>query len=138
MPSKISYKLDMENPTKIEREVVRRVMPRVTDLIAGKARQLAPKRTGKLMRSIVTKMQQGGEVGIVAAKAPHAHLIHEGVKPHEVTLEKKKAMKFVSDGKVFIRKLVKHHPGIVHPTPFLTDAADQSKGDVDAILKGAI
>ena len=105
-----------------------------TRIVAKRARALAPKRTGALRKSIRATVRKKGKIAAVAAKAFHAHLVHDGTKSHII---KSKNSKALSLGPVtYVSKAI-HHPG-QKAQPFLTDAAEQSRGAVEAAIRNVI
>jgi HK97 gp10 family phage protein len=114
---------------KVPAAIQRAAMPDIVAVVAAKARELAPRRTGELAGSIDTVVQRAGERGIVRAKAPHAHLVHNGTKPHPVT---GKALPIpTAEGIIFRRMMT--HPG-TKANPFLTNALEQVESDIERIL----
>lgn len=79
----------------------------IAEAVAEEARRIAPRRTGKLEKSISAK--RIGDVWVVHASAPHAHLVefgHELVRPYTAR---------TGGGGVI---------GTVAPRPFLRPALD--------------
>ncbi len=64
-------------------------------------------------------------VGHVYRETPHAHLVHDGTKPHRITADHGRALKI---GPVLIRGTVLH-PG-AKPNPYLTQALDSNEAAV--------
>jgi len=89
----------------------------------NRAKQLVGVKTGETRASIqsgFTRVSRNGVTGRVGSRLAKAHYYHEGTRAHIIRPKRKKALRFVSDGTVYVRALV-HHPGI-GSTPFLTTA----------------
>ena len=114
-------------------KVRRKVMRAGVRIVALKTRALIPDsgraHKVKLKKSITYGTKAYGFTGYVRSKAPHAHLVHDGVKPHDIKPKRKQALNLGGA----VRKTV-HHPGYAG-NPFLTDAAEQTKSDMAAMMK---
>lgn len=120
-------------------------MKAVTNVVRKHARRLAPRGKGpavnskgnkrkRLAQSIRTRILKKGMDGAVYATAPHAHLVHGGTKPHNMAAKGARVFKI---GGHIIRTKSLHHPG-AKAQPFLTDAAEQSRGEIATAIKGII
>jgi HK97 gp10 family phage protein len=109
------------------------MMPTAVGIVKQRALELVPRRTGKLAQKIESRIEQGGQQGIVAARGRYAHLVHQGTKRHAIKHRKKKALRIRSGGLLFIRAQVREHPG-QRGQPFLTDALEDSRAQVEAVL----
>lgn len=97
------------------------------------------KHKGKLKKSIRYNVQAGGLTAKVKATAPHAHLVHEGTKgPRKVTLnarrqEPAKALNIPGVG-------FRHSAtaGRMPANPFLLKAADETRDEMNKVLKEAV
>jgi HK97 gp10 family phage protein len=132
-------KLEMPELEEILPRARRKIMRAGVKIIALKVRQIAPDsgvaHKGKLRKTITYQVLQGGLQGVVAAKAPHAHLVHNGTKAHEVPAPKDPA-KFRAVYRFHPGGRPAQHPGS-RPQPFMTDAAEQTRGEVERAMKQA-
>jgi hypothetical protein len=109
-------------------------MPKATALVKDRALKLAPLGpTGNLRAGIEERIEQGGLRGAVASTARHSYIVHEGTKPHPVTLQHKRALKIPAGGGVVLRAHAQH-PGN-RGQPFLTDAVSQSERELSALFR---
>ncbi len=109
--------------------------------IAGlKARELAPdsgrSHKSKLNKSIRYDVLDAGMTGRVRAKAPHAHLAHDGTKGHHIPapkdpLKRRKAFPLFAGGHAV------WHPG-ARPNPFLVRAAEEVLPEMQEVLRQGI
>ena len=116
----------------------RKIMYAGAKVVALKARQLAPdsgiKRKGKLKRTIKYGAQDWGWEGYVKTKAPHAHLVHDGTEPHQILARTKESARA---GWMWYRGSTLwpvRHPG-AKAQPFLDDAAEQTKGEIEKAMQ---
>lgn len=112
------------------------------ELVAAKARELAPKgATSVLANSIaplpVTGSFSAGDLqGEVFAGAPHAMPQEEGARPHEIRPRFRRALRIpVEGGFRFAGKV--NHPGN-KPQPFLAPALEQSADDIEGEFSASI
>lgn len=148
----IKGELAIKDLDKVPERTLQRAMPEIVKTLTETAKELAPDsgndhramKSGvknKLRNSIVGKVHNRGESGEVQARAPHAHLIHDGVKSHAIVAPskirhtQKKSLRIAEGGNVFLRRSV-YHPGI-DATPFLTDALEETDRDVERIMEEA-
>lgn len=115
------YTIDLPDPATVAADLVRELMPELTKIVAEDAKVRAPKKSGKLANSIEDRLEDGGMKGAVAAKAPHAHLVHEGTHAH-MTTTSKRALVIPTAAGVLLRRSASH-PG-AKKQPFLTDALE--------------
>jgi len=130
------YRLDkgeIPNLEVLTPKVRRKVMRAGVRIVALKTRTLIPdsgrSHKNKLKKSITYGTKAYGFTGYVRSKAPHAHLVHDGVAPHVIKPVKKKVL-FL--GFTITRSV--RHPGY-RGNPFLTDAAEQTKSEMAAMMK---
>jgi len=128
------YSVDFPNPQQVSKDLVREVMPGLVEVVADKARDLVPTQSGKLKNSIEGRTEQGGLRGAVAARARHAHLVHEGTAGHPIPVRQARALVIRSGGQYLIRASAQY-PG-TRRQPFLTDALKQSEGEISRALSG--
>lgn len=67
----------------------RAAMPEIVKITVTHVRAVAPQRRGlsspkSIVSRIVGRTELDGERGVVAAKAPHSHLLEMGVRPHSL------------------------------------------------------
>jgi len=127
MPRK--YRLDRLEIPELEEmtpKIRRRVMRPAARVVALKVREIAPdsgrRHKSKLNKTIRYQVRRGGLEGVVAAKAPHAHLVHNGTRPHDIPIPRENP------------HTIAHHPG-ARAQPFLLDAARQTRGEVEQVLR---
>jgi len=127
MPRK--YRLDRLEIPELEEmtpKIRRRVMRPAARVVALKVRAIAPdsgrRHKSKLNKTIRYQVRRGGLEGVVAAKAPHAHLVHNGTRPHDIPIPRENP------------HTIAHHPG-ARAQPFLLDAARQTRGEVEQVLR---
>jgi hypothetical protein len=105
-------------------------MPEMVAVVKDKAKELAPdsgkSHNSKLNKTIHGSTDQRGLRGVIKALAPHAHLVHEGTKPH-ITPGKEHVLAIPLNGHLIFRR-VTQHPGS-RANPFLTNALEQSKDE---------
>lgn len=90
-PVNKELKKALDSITFYDRESFRRIEKALDDgskAIERGARQRVPVKSGKLKKSIFSKLDKNEASAYVGAKAPHAHLIEMGVKAKEVDLSK--------------------------------------------------
>ena len=110
---------------------------RIGDVIEGNVKLAARRHrvTGRLERSITTKVTGSGAATVVrvTAGAPHAHLVAGGTRPHTIRPVRSHALPMHRGGSVvgFAERV--EHPG-TRPHPFFADGVDASDADVQRIL----
>jgi hypothetical protein len=133
------YSLQLADPAQVSEQVQQAAMPRCVAIVLARAQRITPRRTGKLVRSLYGMVDRGGRRGVVAAKSPHAHLVHEGVQAHSLKPKRKDRGSFLVIP-TMLGPLVRRsaqHPGY-GGLPFLTDAAEQSRGEIDRALREVV
>lgn len=142
MPRKYRLdKLEMPDLEAMEPLVRKAVFKEGLKLIADWLRAHVPDsgvaHKGKLNKSIRYSVKAGGLLGTVRAVAPHAHLIHEGVRGHW-TLRNPRRQPMVRGlpiaGVGWRTKA--WHPGL-RANPFLTRAADENMDAVVGVMRAA-
>ena len=88
------------------------------DVIAGAD---AHTKTGALVQSIrLRRIAEGWQIGHDLQRAPYAPFVHWGAKPHDIEPNKRKVLRWATDGKVykpsdrgdfFLFAKIVHHPG---------------------------
>ena len=136
MPKK--YRLDkfeMPDILGMEPKLRSKVMRAAVKIARNAARLIAPERTGKLKKALTYSVGRGGVTGKVrATKAPHAHLVHDGTKPHEIHAKSKESAR---SGWKFYRgsttSAVKH-PG-AHGTPYLVESGVKARPEIEEAMR---
>ncbi|MGE4297036.1 MAG: HK97-gp10 family putative phage morphogenesis protein [Desulfovibrionaceae bacterium] len=118
----------LQLPDKIADKVLRSAVLSGAGVVRKRARLLAPKRTGKLAKSIRSKVRKrtGKFVRIydVGPTVRYGHLVEYGTAPHVIKV--RKALAMGKDGR--FGKVVEH-PGSA-PRPFLRPAFDSATTDI--------
>lgn len=105
-------------------------MQRAVLVVEGEAKREAPVRTGNLRRTITSRVEQGGDRGVVGTNAPYARPVHEGSRPHLIRPVRAKALMWPGAGHPV--RVVKH-PGN-KANRFFVRAAERSRGRVEREL----
>lgn len=105
-------------------------MTRCVLVVEGVARREAPVKRGTLRRSITSRVEAGGDRGIVGTNLSYARPVHEGSKPHVIRAKPGSAL-FWRGARHPVK--VVNHPGS-KGNPFLVRAADMSRADVEREL----
>ncbi len=110
----------------MEKKALRKAIGAAAKVFRNEARNNAPRKTGKLRRSIRSEVKKSsmftyeGRVG-PAKGMRYGHLVEFGTKPHEIVTKQKRMLANIKTGIVFGRKV--RHPGMAGK-PFLTPAFD--------------
>lgn len=107
-------------------------MQRVVLVVEAQAKREAPVKRGTLRRSLTSRVERGGDRGVVGTNLKYARPVHEGSKPHIITARAKKAL-FWKGARHPVRSV--RHPGN-KPNKFLVRAATKSRPTVERELKG--
>lgn len=99
---------------------VGRVLKRKGDLLVILAKSQVGVKTGSLKQSIHMRHYRdgGGQFIMVGSSRHHALVHHEGSRPHLITPNKSKVLKFSKRGQTIITRMVRH-PG-TKPNHYLT------------------
>jgi len=109
-------------PDGLRRKMRRLVSDKLADYAVKTMKEKAPKRTGKLRKSI-RKVQRGFEA-YVFPTVPYAMFVEFGTRPHLIRPVRAQALRFVSrSGEVVFTRLV-HHPG-TKPKRFVRETAEE-------------
>ena len=137
MPKK--YRLDkfeMPDILGMEPKLRSKVMRAAVKIARNAARLIAPERTGKLKKALTYSVGRGGVTGKVrATKAPHAHLVHDGTKPHEIHATSKETAR--AGWRLYhgsTHTAVKH-PGVRQGNPFLVDAGERGRPEIEEAMR---
>ena len=115
----------------------RKIMRQAVRVGALKARQLAPdsgrRHKSKLNKSIRYDVLDAGLTGRIKARAPHAHLVHDGTKAHRIPapkdpLRRRKVFPLFAGGHP------EWHPG-ARPNPFLVRAAEETLPEMERVMR---
>lgn len=87
-----------------KREAMQRVVLQGESLM----KRETPVRTGTLRRSITSRVERGGDRGIIGTNLTYARAVHDGSKPHIIRPKRAKAL-FWKGAAHPVR--VVHHPG---------------------------
>lgn len=128
---KITGGLDLQKalsdlPAKLEANILRGAARAGANVIAKKAKELAPVRTGKLKNSIKvgTRLRKGLVTATVRAgsnKTFYARFVEFGTAQHFIKPKKRKSLFFAG-----VTKEGAEHPG-ASPKPFMRPALDSSQ-----------
>lgn len=129
-------KLDWPGLAELPERVIRRAMGAIVEAVTTSAREEAPKRRGRLRRSIKGEVERGGRRGVVKVGAPHAHLIHAGTKSSGRVKPRKSRAMLIPTAAGRIPRASFVHKGIA-ANPFLERGRDNSADEVAEILAGA-
>lgn len=111
-----------------------KVMRAAAKIARNAARELAPIRSGRLRRALTYTVGRGGVTGKVKApKAPHAHLVHDGTKPHTIHALTKESAR--SGWRIYHGSMhtVVKHPGI-RGDPFLVEAGERFRPEIEKAM----
>jgi phage gpG-like protein len=115
----------MQAAVPMVRQELTQAMQRSVLAVEGRAKGLAPVRTGQLRGSITSEVRPAGGVitGIVGTNVPYARIVHDGRGP---VVAHGRALRFTIGGTVFFRKRV----GPAKGNPFLRNAFAQSRATI--------
>jgi HK97 gp10 family phage protein len=127
-------KLEMPELEALEKIARRKVMYNAAKIVALRVREIVPvgaqKHKNKLSKSIRYRAFADGLKSQVASKAPHAHLVHDGTKAHDIRAHSHETAR---SGWMFYHgseRSTVHHPG-AQGFPFLIEARDQTIHEVE-------
>lgn len=130
------YEIKFPEARKVSQGLLKSLLPEMVELVAIRARAIAPRQSGGLAESIEGRVEEEGPRGVIAATARHAFIVHQGTKAHTALAKDSKALTIYSgaSGRPVLRKSMQH-PG-TKGQPFLTDAVEESKGPILSGLSG--
>ena len=109
-------------PDGLRRKLRRLVSDKLADYAVKTMKEKAPKRTGKLRKSI-RKVRRGFEA-YVFPTVPYAIFVEYGTRPHLIRPVRAQALRFETrTGKIVFTRLVRH-PG-TKPRPFIRETAEE-------------
>lgn len=129
-------KLEMPDILAMEPKMRKKVMRVAAKVARDAARSLTPVRSGKLKKALTYNVDRGGKQGKVKApkaKAPHAHLVHDGTKPHDIYA---KTPESARAGWRYYRNSTEtpvHHPG-AKAQPFLVEAGEEARPEIERAM----
>lgn len=127
------YTVDFPEAQGVSLALVKSLLPDIVHVVAVRARQKAPRRSGDLAESIEERVEEDVPRGVVAATARHSFIVHEGTKSHPVAARDSKALTIWSGG-IVMRKSAEH-PG-TKGQPFITEAVEESRTEIAQGLQG--
>jgi hypothetical protein len=104
------------------------LMRRLTLIVEAEAKRQSPVRTGNLRRTITSRVEQGGDRGIVGTNARYARAVHDGRGP---VVAKGKALRFKVGKQTVYRKRV----GPAKGNPFMERAMRAARPQLERELK---
>ena len=130
------FQVDLPNAAAVSRETLRALMPQMVELVKDKALANTPVgKTRNLVKSIFGRVEQGGMQGAIGARAPHAHLVHEGTAAHTTPRKNARALAIPSGGHVVYRGSAEH-PG-ARANPWLKESLENSSDALAGMLRHA-
>ena len=120
----------VEKSTSLAERIIREAAGRAEEFI----RERAPRRTGRLIRSISSTIE--GNRALVGVKVDYARFLEWGTRPHEIRPRHAGALRFVIRGRVIFAKRV-WHPG-VRPRLFVLSAAEALRAELDDLTSGVM
>ena len=108
--------LNLERP-------IERLLEEAADYTEKTLKEKAPKKTGRLRRSIHKKV--GRYEAEIGPTAPYAFHVEYGTRPHIIRPIRARALRFEVGGRIFFARLV-HHPG-TKPQHFVRETAEELK-----------
>jgi HK97 gp10 family phage protein len=130
-------KLEMPDIVSLAPEIRKKVLAKGAQVIAVEARKTAPdsgySHKNKLNKSISYRARNSGLQMAVLAKAPHAHLVHDGTRAHPI---KPKTPESARAGYRFYRGSMAaiQHPG-AKAQPWLVDAGENKRPEVEQVMR---
>lgn len=120
----------------------RQAMDTALDIVAAKARELAPKGPTSMLANSIAKgpitgtFSAGTLEGTVFAGAPYAAAVEDGTRPHVIEAKHRRALRIPIEGGFLFRRRV-NHPG-TQAQPFLGPALEQSADDIEGEFTAAV
>lgn len=113
-----------------------RFMKRVTLVIERRVKKRTPVKSGNTRRAITSRVERGGDRGLVGLNLPHGPALHDGSRPHIIRPTRAKALRFKSaSGAIVFAKEVRH-PGF-KGIPFLKLGLKDAEGEIDQLAEEA-
>ena len=120
----------------LEPKMRKKVMRVAAKIARNEAREIVPVRSGRLKKALTYNVDRGGlsgKVKAVKAKAPHAHLVHDGTKAHDIYA---KTAESARAGWRYYRNSTEtpvRHPGAKAQT-FLVEAGEQARPEIERAM----
>lgn len=105
-------------------------MSRAVLVVEAQAKREAPVKKGTLRRSITSRVEQGGNRGVIGTNLGYAVIVHEGSRPHVITPRRAKAL-YWRGARHPVRRV--RHPG-TRANRFFPRAANSSRAAVEREL----
>lgn len=121
-------------PAKMASELILAVQ-RIVLKIESSAKKNAPVKTGMLRQSIRARLIGTGARGQVSADTNYAAMVHEGQKPHIISVVRKKVLADKRTGAIFGKRV--RHPG-AKGQPFLKQALEENEGFINDQMEKAV
>jgi hypothetical protein len=127
---------EMPDFDEIPNKLRRKIMRKAAKAVAVEVRKIVPDsgraHKGKLKKSIRYEVLKGGDEGRVYSTAPHAHLVHDGVKGGTYTAREGHVMVFYIGSEPHFTKTIhyKSQPG----RPFFVETAARMRPELERIL----
>jgi hypothetical protein len=110
----------------------RDAMQRAVLAVEAGVKRETPVKKGHLRRSITSRVESGGDRGIVGTNLGYARAVHEGTRPRVIVPRRAKAL-FWKGARHPVRSV--RHPGS-KGQPFLVRGLDRTRGAVERELAG--
>lgn len=108
----------------------RDAMQRAVLTVEAQAKRESPVKTGNLRRSITSRVERGGDRGVVGTNAKYARAVHEGTRARTIRPVRKRAL-FWRGARHPVKSV--RHPGS-RANPFLERALTRSRAAVEREL----
>lgn len=115
-----------------------KAIDRVGYSIEARAKREAPinkEGGGGNLRQSISYRKTGVASGVIKAGASYAAAVHEGTRPHIITVRKKRVLANKRKGIIFGRSV--KHPG-TSPNPFMERAVDANRGTINSQFTNAL
>ncbi|MDD5059301.1 MAG: hypothetical protein PHQ60_15700 [Sideroxydans sp.] len=135
------FTLDWPEAEAASKDLLRLAMVDMVQVVYAEAEERVPRGRGRsssksLISKLGTRLEKGGEVGVVWDKARHAYLVHEGASPHAIPKagrpRRAKHLAIPSSAGPLFRQSARH-PG-TKGQPFLRDALKESRQELNRLL----
>lgn len=105
---------------------IRRLLEKAADFAEETMKKKAPKRTGRLRRSI--RKRVGRFEAEIGPTVPYAVYVEYGTRPHIIRPVRARALRFEVEGEVVFARLVRH-PG-TKPQRFIRETAEELQSQI--------
>lgn len=114
----------------VAKEARQVAMQRAVLIVEAEGKREAPVKSGNLRRTITSRVEDGGNRGIVGTNARYARAVHDGSRPHTIRPTNAKAL-YWKGAKHPVKSV--RHPG-TRANPFFERAIDNSRSRVEQEL----